>query len=496
MKEILTDSFIEFIDKYIENIFPNLPLGDAEIPSYLYQSFESAFDEKDKPKYTHVINEIGDYLKKHIGLIDYFIPISFYETRIEKEAGLFEPQSDTTGNIKICTEGMNTNAIIATLCHELSHAFQHIKLHRQFDDNDIKKTEQFTDALTYYLGFAKYIIAGYWFFTDGCRHELGYIGEYDFNRINKLVCSRLKILELSRKEIIKLNDNYQTMQMYCEYVSSLHDYLNKNGVSFETQELNCFIDFKQKYNERLNHFKTSISSSIDAYISLKAKTFEIENVISCLLSDYQKIIAIYNEKKEWLDNLNLIVRNNGLIRDTSNNNVVFAYLLEEWWINLEEPFTLANLIEIDNKIGYVRNFIKGAYEKTVNLTKKAWVESLKNVQKCGIEGKHGTAILFEMPEKDFIPGNAMYAALVLNHEKPFFVTLIHSATKNLYINEIVYKNDLGERAKKSVSNVELNSLSSFDDFRSFVEKTVTINIRKQFDEEDRSGKSEEFHIYK
>lgn len=280
-RRVTDDFFIEEIDDYVAKEFPELPLDNATInlsftTDYLSDIRKAAFE-----------------MQKHLGIQTFIITISIRKLNDEndkkREAGHFRRTGLITAEIEIDSHLSKTMAL-ACLAHEMSHAYQSFKGKRPYEDGSLKE-EQFTDLLTYYLGFSGLIKNGYY----SGNQKLGYVESGDFNKIEEQYSSRTSSSGSYKKE---KKDLKELINLYENMVEDVLSLCGNLLAKYMPPDDKMYIkSINEKYNStEVKEYISKIKDNIDrrAKLNINMDQIGVEMKIEELMEDKTKVQRIYD----------------------------------------------------------------------------------------------------------------------------------------------------------------------------------------------------------
>lgn len=285
----------EFHKTIISN-FPDLPFDEYDCPRDLYEKLFSEV-QKGKPSISTLQAILID-MEHHIGLKNNKSIITL-ENIDDNTAGYIENNYYYFNDITIgCKRIYNADSYLAILAHELAHAYQFSKS-KQFIFSDKQKSERFTDALTFYLGF-------------GILTQNG--------------------KKVSRTKMAGYNQNgdaeYETETLVLGYLDEKYfDYLFEHSLSYK-------IEKEKLANEKAENTKIikeirEILHSIKTYLDMiknQIESIKHNNISGSDFEEVQKIILKFNST--YINTIAFI--SNGYEKDNlSKNKITLAKLRRE-----------------------------------------------------------------------------------------------------------------------------------------------------------------------
>ena len=277
-----TDSFIKEIDDYISKEYPELPYDEA----VLNINFSSDFLSD--------IRKTTIEMQRHLGISDYItITVNLRKlndgSSLKLEAGHFSRTGVITAEIEI-DSGLSKDMALACLAHEMSHFYQSFKGRQPYEDGSIKE-EQFTDLLTYYLGFSKLVKNGYY----SNASKLGYVESEDFRKIEEQYSSRTSSSGSYKKEKKDLKEIISVYEATIgEIVSLCRDLLSK----YMPPDDKVFVkSINEKYNsDEVKEYISRINKNIDrrAKLNINMDQIGVEMKLEELMEDKVKVQRIYD----------------------------------------------------------------------------------------------------------------------------------------------------------------------------------------------------------
>ncbi len=280
-KRAVSDNLIKEFDDYISKEMPELPLDNASIGINYTED------------YLPDLRKAGFEMQKHLGISSFIITITLKKlgslTQDKVDVGHFRMTGNITAEIEI-DSSLNATMSLACLAHEMAHAYQIIKGKIPYNEGTIKE-EQFTDLLTYYLGFSKIVRNGYYY----GNHKLGYVEAADFAKIEEIYSSRTSSKGSFKKEkhdLIELINLYKTMVEQilelCEQLSHKYmpsddkEFINKMTAKYDSQEVKDYIN------------KVSDNIERKAKLDIEMDQIGVEMKIEELLEDKIKVQRIHD----------------------------------------------------------------------------------------------------------------------------------------------------------------------------------------------------------
>ena len=278
----VSDEFLLKVDEFIANNYPNLPLNRiGQLPS----------NGKDRLEYAR---QVSSAMQKHLGLKYQIITVDLttvehVENERKTEAGSFKRTGVITADIKI-DSSLDPMMFDACLAHEYSHAFQSFNGKQPFEDGTLEE-EQFTDLLTFYLGFDRIVKLGYY----GFRKKLGYVDDGDFLKIEEIYSKRTSSPDTYAKEKAELS---QLADLYERMVEELIDECDQLLNKYLPPEDKVFvIETKEHYSSdeekaKIKQYKENIERRAKGSVDLDITGLEIR--LESLMKTKQKLDRIYN----------------------------------------------------------------------------------------------------------------------------------------------------------------------------------------------------------
>lgn len=281
IKRATDDSFIKEIDDYVAREFSELPLDNALI------GLTFATD------YLSDIRKTAYEMQMHLGLASFIITISLRKLNDENtkrlEAGHFKRTGLLTAEIEI-DSSLSKVVALACLAHEMSHAYQSFKGKSPYPDGT-QKEEQFTDLLTYYLGFSDLVKNGYY----SGNTKLGYVETGDFTKIEQQYSSRTSSIGSYKKEKNNLKELIDLYASMVEQVLSLCENLLVKYIAPDDKEYIKSINEKYSSAEVKDYiFKINNNIERRAKLNINMDQIGVEMKIEELMEEKKKVERIYN----------------------------------------------------------------------------------------------------------------------------------------------------------------------------------------------------------
>ena len=211
-------------DAFVRDNFPKLPLEEIEFSrEELHELSDTAgFGNLKVETLRPIVNKMLKHLNQTFNYAS--IEIRHVKPGELNQAGHIE---STSHRIVLNYDGhMTCNSVLALLAHEISHAYQFYEFSKY--PGPEREVEEFTDFLTFYLGFGSLVQKGYdYIYFDNEHHEhkvrLGYLDDYalSFSRTTmngRKTMKEMALEEDEEKRIIK-NKAKQTSDMIPEYLN-------------------------------------------------------------------------------------------------------------------------------------------------------------------------------------------------------------------------------------------------------------------------------------
>ncbi len=278
----VSDEFLLKMDEYIAKEYPNLPLNRiGQLPR----------GNGDRLEYAR---HVSSAMQKHLGLKYQIITISLFDSKTDpnkekQETGTFQRTGLITADIKI-DSSLDFMMFDACLAHEFAHAFQSFNGKQPYEDGTIEE-EQFTDLLTFYLGFDRIVKLGYY----GYQKKLGYVNDGDFLKIEEIYSKRTSAPDTYAKEkaeLAQLADLYE--RMVVELIDECNQLLNKY---LPPEDKTFVLETKEHYDsaeekEKIKQYKENIERRAKSNVDLDITGLEIR--LEDLMKTKQKLDRIYN----------------------------------------------------------------------------------------------------------------------------------------------------------------------------------------------------------
>ena len=299
------DQLVLVFDNMIRQNFPELPKPSFKLNDYLFNKLEIECNNG----VPHV-----DTLQKILIEMEHFLNITmsnqsiiFLEKNKDNISGFISRQFYSLNEITICYDSCyNANNYIAILAHELSHAYQYSKNKSNLFGN-LELNEEFTDALTFYLGFSEYFINGKEALKSDKdnikRITLGYLNKNLFDdlvfSVEKLKKDKAqkdaqsKIYKETLNKIICLKDTYRS---YLVTINILIQQLQTN-LTLNLDELYTINEFLITFNEK------SYEQIFQAFTNLPPNNLESAKYFLELLNKDVTKLLIYYEKVRLISNI-------------------------------------------------------------------------------------------------------------------------------------------------------------------------------------------------
>ena len=285
LKRALKDEVLEQFDSYISNNFSDLPLDEFKPP--VERLFSFAYQEKDMQS---LVNE----MKKHIGIDTFAISVHFKKyppagKDNKTSGGSFQRTSLITAVIYI-NEELTTAQIPACLSHEMAHAYQSFKGKQPYADNSDLE-ECFTDLLTFYLGFSKFVKKGYY----SNNSKLGYVHDGDFLKIEEIYSKRTSSKGSYVDEKQEFNQLIETFEQYINVIVDSCERLSKKYLPSEDKQF--VLSMLEKYQskeikDKIEQYKKGFERR--AISDLRTDTIGLEIKIEEAIKDKEKVVRIEN----------------------------------------------------------------------------------------------------------------------------------------------------------------------------------------------------------
>lgn len=284
-KRVLKDDVLENFDSYIAKEYPDLPLDEFVAPKEAFALM--SWGEKE-------MQLLVDAMKKHIGIDTFAISVHYKkfpksEDGSKTSGGSFQRTSLIAAVIYINDE-LTVSQVPACLSHEMAHAFQSFKGKQPYADNSDLE-ECFTDLLTFYLGFSKYVKRGYYSYNS----KLGYVHDGDFLKIEEIYSNRTSSkgsFTDEKEELSKLIETYEF------YVGEIVNQCERLSNKYMPGEDKSFIfEMRAKYqsdeiNTRINQYKDGLERR--AKNDLRSDIIGLEIKLEEIMKDKEKVNRIYN----------------------------------------------------------------------------------------------------------------------------------------------------------------------------------------------------------
>ena len=282
LKRALTDECLKEFDSYIEKNFPELPLDEFKPPIETLFSF--SYGEKE-------MQSLVNNMKKHIGIDTFAISVHFKKFPENKQnktsGGTFQRTGLITAVIHI-NEKLTISQIPACLAHEMAHAYQSFKSNQPYPDNSDLE-ECFTDLLTFYLGFSKFVEKGYY----SNNSKLGYVHDGDFLKIKEVFSKRTSSKNSFKDEKQEFNQLIETFELYIDSIINSCEMLSKKFLPQEDKQF--ILDTLKKYQsneikDKLEQYKKGFERR--AIADLRTDIIGLEIKIEEIQKDKAKVDRI------------------------------------------------------------------------------------------------------------------------------------------------------------------------------------------------------------
>lgn len=294
---------IRKFDVFVRDNFENLPLEEFSFNEESLFELKQSLNLKElTPK---VLRPLVNMMIKHLGQTFNFanIVVNIVNPGEVNNAGHIDEDHEITINYD---GAMPYTSVLAVLAHEISHAYQFYEFRKY--PGERMEVEEFTDFLTYYLGFGNFIDKGYVYFYGGRSIRLGYLDDYALNFSKTTMKARKTMREIKREEdeeIVHLkNDIKQTAEMIPEYIRLISSIVNNlsNCQNLESEDMseigrhvteyqNYYIrDVRELHEQSIKENDIDNLNNIHKQMNNKAKTiFDLYIFFSMMNDKYLHI---------------------------------------------------------------------------------------------------------------------------------------------------------------------------------------------------------------
>ena len=156
----MLDELLQKFEIYTKKHYPEMPLfrlkkeGIYFIENKLYRALNLLNLNEIKETLEQLLNKLKNHLQIDVSISLDIYPIDDYEM-----CGKFE-NKEGKYTIFLNPNYLTASGLINVLCHEISHAYQHIKGNEVYDANNYAISELYTDFLMIKMGFFEYVIEG------------------------------------------------------------------------------------------------------------------------------------------------------------------------------------------------------------------------------------------------------------------------------------------------------------------------------------------------
>ena len=323
-------------DAFVRDNFRKLPLDEISF-SYdeLYELTHTVGSGKlNVETLRPIVNKMLKHLNQTFNYAS--IEVCYVKPGEINKAGHIESDSH---KIVVNYDGkMTSNSVLALLAHEISHAYQFYEFSKY--PGSEREVEEFTDFLTFYLGFGSLVEKGYnyFYFDDDKEHRehkvrLGYLNDYALAFSKTTMKGRKTMKEMSleedeEKKIIKNKVKQIHDTIYNEFpVSEINniqgDYLKEIYLP-ETIEYNesgnipiqnCPLLTKIEFNNILHEINWGlfyINCPMLESFSIKNNSPIYKIIDGCIYSKDESILYRVPSSKSGLININLPLTINSL----------------------------------------------------------------------------------------------------------------------------------------------------------------------------------------
>ena len=277
------DDFLNSVDEYVAREFPNLPFDDI-----------GRIVEQGNKSTQEWANQVVVQMQKHLGLKYQIITVKLFDgsgdkDKTKKEAGSFRRTGLITADIML-DSSLSYFMMLACLAHEMAHAYQSFNGKQPYEDGCLEE-EQFTDLLTFYLGFTKIVKNGYY----GYNSKLGYVDDGDFLKIEEIYSKRTSSPSAFAKEKAELT---QLSQLYERMVQETIDMCDQLLTKYLPPDDKTFVlNTKEHYSSneekaKIKQYQENIEKRSKDSLNLDITGLEIR--LEELLKAKEKLVRIYN----------------------------------------------------------------------------------------------------------------------------------------------------------------------------------------------------------
>ncbi|MBO6280092.1 MAG: hypothetical protein J6M95_00730 [Bacilli bacterium] len=295
-------------DAFVRDNFRKLPLDEISF-SYdeLYELTHTVGSGKlNVETLRPIVNKMLKHLNQTFNYAS--IEVRYVKPGEINKAGHIESDSH---KIVVNYDGkMTSNSVLALLAHEISHAYQFYEFSKY--PGSEREVEEFTDFLTFYLGFGSLVEKGYnyFYFDDDKEHRehkvrLGYLNDYALAFSKTTMKGRKTMKEMSleedeEKKIIKnkVKQIHDTIPDYLRLISGIIDNLThcKNINGEDLSEIgNAVLSFQGIKAEHINAINeraikenrlTGLKAIQEEMNKIAKEVFELYSLLSMMNDKY------------------------------------------------------------------------------------------------------------------------------------------------------------------------------------------------------------------
>ena len=285
-------------DSFVRDYFRQLPLDDIsfsenEIRELKRQVNTNAYLDKD------LLKPIIDKMLRHLNQT--FNYASIEVRRVEpgqvQQAGHIDTWSH---RIVVNYDGkMGYKNVLALIAHEMSHAFQFYEFSKY--PGETNEIEEFTDFLTFYLGFGPLMDKGYdyTYFDDNDHHErkvrIGYLNDYALAFAKTTMNGRRTMKEMSLKEDEEIkvirNKVKQTHGMIPEYLTLISSFID-NLTHCQSISAEDLTDIGRKAGEYQSFSISSTDDIVNRTIN-ENRVVELRNILKEMNDKAKQVFDLY-----------------------------------------------------------------------------------------------------------------------------------------------------------------------------------------------------------
>lgn len=204
-------------DAFVRDNFENLPLEEFYFDNSQLNELKYSLSRKELT--AEVLKPLVNTMIKHLNQT--FNYANIVVNRVKPGETDHPGYIDGNRQITVNYDGvMPYMSVLALLAHEISHAYQFYEFRKY--PGETLEVEEFTDFLTYYLGFGNLVDNGHRYFDKDTPIRLGYLNDYALSFSKTAMNARKTMRDIKRKEdeeIAYLKNNIkQTADMIPEYI--------------------------------------------------------------------------------------------------------------------------------------------------------------------------------------------------------------------------------------------------------------------------------------